>query len=122
MLLASGIAALHAGCVLVMLAGGLVGLRRPAVLRVWVPVALGVLAVNLSGLPCPLTELEQSLRVAAGEGRYAGGFLEHYVLAPAGLRQSAVGVQAGIYAVALLPNVLACALLARSRVGRPVPA
>lgn len=105
-----------------MLAGGLLGLRRPALLRVWVPVSLGVLAVNLAGVPCPLTELEQSLRVAAGQGRHAGGFLEHYVLAPAGLRQSAAGVQAGIYAVALLPNLLACALLARRRVAPPVPA
>lgn len=117
-LLATAVAALHGGAVLLMLVGGLAAVRRPALLRVWVPVALAVLAVNLAGVPCPLTELEQSLRVAAGEARYAGGFLEHYVLSTLGLRQAAGGVQLGIYAVAVLPNLLACALLAGQRVGR----
>jgi hypothetical protein len=29
---------------------------------------------------CPLTPLEQRLRLAAGEGGYGGGFIEHYLL------------------------------------------
>ena len=118
MLLASAVALVHAGVVLLMVAGGLVGLRRPALLRVHAPVALAVLAVNLAGTACPLTELEQALRVWAGEGRYAGGFLDHYVLSPLGLVQSEPRVQLGIYAVAVLPNVLAYGLLARRRAVR----
>jgi hypothetical protein len=118
-LLATAVAVLHGAVVALMVTGGLLGLRRPALLRVHAPVALAVLAVNLAGLACPLTELEQALRAAAGEARYAGGFLEHYVLQPLGLRQSAAGVQLGIYAVAVLPNALAYGLLARRRVLRP---
>lgn len=119
MLLAPAVALLHGAVVVLLVAGGLLGLRRPRLLRVHAPVALAVLAVNLAGLACPLTELEQALRVAAGEARYAGGFLEHYVLQPLGLRQAAPGVQLGIYAVAALPNALAYGLLARRRVLRP---
>ena len=122
MLLASAVALVHASAVLLMITGGLVGLGRPALLRVHVPVALAVLAVNLAGVACPLTELEQALRVQAGEARYAGGFLDHYVLSPLGLVQSETRVQVGIYAVAVLPNVLAYGLLARRRAVRPVAA
>ena len=119
MLLPTTVAVVHASAVLLMVTGGLVGLRRPALLRVHVPVALAVLAVNLAGVACPLTELEQALRVQAGQARYAGGFLDHYALSPLGLVQSETRVQVGIYAVAVLPNVLAYGLLARRRARRP---
>ncbi len=118
MLLACAVALLHAGAVLLMVTGGLAGLRWPGLLRVHAPVALAVLAVNLAGTACPLTELEQALRVWAGEARYAGGFLDHYVLSPLGLVQSETRVQRGIYAVAVLPNALAYGLLAHRRAGR----
>lgn len=118
MLLATAVALLHGGAVLLMVTGGLAGLRWPGLLRVHAPVALAVLAVNLAGTACPLTELEQALRVGAGEGRYAGGFLDHYVLSPSGLVQSATPVQLGIYATAVLPNALAYGLLARRRLAR----
>ena len=118
MLLATAVALLHGAVVALMVTGGLLGLLRPRLLRVHAPVALAVLGVNLLGIACPLTELEQALRVGAGEARYAGGFLEHYVLQPLGLRQSAPGVQLGIYAVAVLPNALAYGLLARRRAVR----
>ena len=49
---------------------------------------------------------------AAGEARYAGGFLDHYVLSPLGLRAVVDrACRSGIYAVAVLPNVLAYGLL-----------
>jgi len=37
--------------------------------------------VGLLGGVCPLTPLENHLRAAAGHGGYAGGFVEHYLLA-----------------------------------------
>jgi hypothetical protein len=39
------------------------------------------------GWVCPLTPIEQELRRLAGEGGYAGGFIEHYlvpIIYPAG--------------------------------------
>jgi len=64
------------------------------------------------GWICPLTPLENSLRRAAGEAGYSGGFIEHYflpVIYPEGLTREiqiwlGVGViliNAGIYSVVL---------------------
>jgi hypothetical protein len=46
---------------------------------VHIPVVLWSSAVNLMSWTCPLTPLEQSLRVRAGQAGYRGGFIQHYV-------------------------------------------
>lgn len=111
------VAAVHALAVALMVTGALVALRCPRVLVLHVPVAAAILAVYLAGAPCPLTVLELALRERAGGTRYAGGFLGHYVVAPLGLDVGSPAVQAGIYTVALVPNVLGYGLLA-VRAGR----
>src|SRR4051794_10116106 len=78
-LLANAVAVLHAAVVLFMLTGALLALRWPRLVLVHVPVALAVLAVNLSGAPCPITTVELALRERAGAPPYAGGFLGHVV-------------------------------------------
>jgi hypothetical protein len=53
-----------------------------------VPTAVWGAFVELAGQICPLTPLEQSLRVSAGESGYDGDFIEQYllpVLYPGGL-------------------------------------
>ncbi|HET9978720.1 MAG TPA: DUF2784 domain-containing protein, partial [Burkholderiaceae bacterium] len=63
-------------------------------------------------LVCPLTPLEQSLRRAAGQAGYEGGFIEHYLTAaiyPAGLTAghqrvlavALLAVNLGLYALAV---------------------
>ncbi len=59
--------------------GGFLLLLDRAWAWVHVPAVLWSSVVNLLGWTCPLTPLEQSLRVRAGEAGYAGGFVEHYV-------------------------------------------
>ncbi len=71
-----------------------------------------ILAVNLAGALCPLTELELALRERAGAVPYTGGFLGNYVLSPLGLDVADPAAQAGIYGVALTPNVVGYGLLA----------
>jgi hypothetical protein len=69
-----------AGALTVMWRGWLAWLHLPAA-------AWGVW-ISWSGGVCPLTPLEQSLRRAAGQAGYEGGFIEHYLTAaiyPAGL-------------------------------------
>lgn len=44
-----------------------------------VPVVLWSSIVNLAGWTCPLTPLEKSLRVKAGQSGYEGDFVQHYV-------------------------------------------
>ena len=106
------IAGIHALAVVLMLTGALIALRRPAVLLVHAPVSAAILAVNVAGAPCPLTELELALRARAGAAPYSGGFLGHYVLYPLGLDVADPAAQAAIYVVALTPNVVGYGLLA----------
>jgi hypothetical protein len=106
------VAVVHALAVVLMVTGALVALRRPRILLLHAPVAAAILAVHLAGAPCPLTDLELALRERAGGEPYTGGFLGHHVLAPMGLDVASPAVQAGIYTVALVPNVLGYGLLA----------
>ena len=94
----------------------------------WAPVlhlpalAWGV-AIELTGGICPLTPLENSLRRAAGEAGYEGGFLEHYlvpILYPAALTPW-VQVLLGVGLAAI--NVLLYAwVIRRIRRRRALPA
>ncbi len=111
------VAVVHALAVVLMVTGALVALYRPRVLLLHTPVAAAILAVHLAGAPCPLTELELALRERAGGTAYSGGFLGHYALAPFGLDVASPAVQAGIYTVALVPNLVGYGVLAL-RAGR----
>lgn len=112
---AVAVSVVHALVVAFMLTGALLALRWPRLAWVHAPVAGAVLAVNLAGMPCPLTELELALRAAAGAPPFSGGWLGHYVLSPVGLDVRATAVQVGMYTVALGANTVGYALLARRR-------
>lgn len=43
------------------------------------PAVLWSSVVNLMGWTCPLTPIENRLRVRAGQAGYADGFIQHYV-------------------------------------------
>jgi hypothetical protein len=111
-LLADTVAVVHGAAVVLMLTGAVVALWRPWVLWVHLPVSLAILAVNRTGAPCPLTELELWLRAEAGHAAYGGGYLGHYVLSPMGLDVASPSAQAAIYTVAVVPNAVAFGLLA----------
>jgi hypothetical protein len=119
---ASAVAAVHALAVVLMLTGALLALRWPRLVLLHAPVAAAILAVNVAGAPCPLTEWELALRERAGADAYAGGFLGHYAFAPLGLEVTSPGVQAGIHTAALLPNAVGYGLLAARAVQRRRPA
>jgi hypothetical protein len=110
-LLANAVALLHAAAVLFMLTGSLLALRWPRVLWLHIPVSLAILGLYLTGSDCPLTSLELSLREAAGEPGYTGGFIGHYVTEPLGFPIHATSTQVGIYALAFLPNLIGYGLL-----------
>ncbi len=58
------------------------------------------------GWICPLTPLENSLRRAAGEAGYSGGFIEHYflpIIYPEGLtREIQIWLGAGVILINIL--------------------
>ena len=87
-LLADVVVILHLGFVLFVLFGGLLTLRWPRMVWLHVPAAAWGAAVEYGGWICPLTPLEQWLRLEGGELGYRSDFIEQYVLPvlyPAGL-------------------------------------
>jgi len=118
--LADALAGVHAASIALLLAGTFLALRWGWVLRLHVPVALSILGVNLAGWSCPLTDLEKIMRRQAGGSPYSGGFLDHYLLTPLGVDEGATATQLGLYAVAVLPNLIGGFLLARQARRRSV--
>jgi hypothetical protein len=114
-LLADLVAVVHLSAVLFLLSGALLALRRPRLLLPHLLVAGAILAVNLAGAACPLTELEVWLRGQAGEPAYGGGFIEHYLIEPWHPAGITPAVSVGIYAVAVVPNLVGYGLHAARR-------
>jgi hypothetical protein len=79
-LLATLVVTLHFTFVLFVVLGGLLVLRWPWLAYAHLPAALWGAWIEFAGWVCPLTPLEQSLRLKAGEQGYSGSFIEHYVL------------------------------------------
>jgi len=69
----------HLGFVVFVTVGALAVYFRPRVAFLHVPCLLYGAALELIGWVCPLTPLEQGLRLQAGQEGYTGGFIEHYV-------------------------------------------
>ena len=104
-ILADLVVGVHALFVVFVVAGGLLVLRRPWVAAAHLPAAVWGALIEFSGWICPLTPLEKSLRAAAGQAGYEGGFIEHYllpVLYPAGLTR---GVQLVLGAAVIAVNL-----------------
>jgi len=103
-LLADAILVFHLAFILFVVLGGLLVLRWPRLAWLHVPTVAWGIYVELSGRICPLTPLENSLRQAAGEAGYSGGFIEHYVTSviyPDGLSR---GIQMILAAIVVLVN------------------
>ena len=71
---------IHFGFVLFVVLGGLLAFRWPWAAAAHLPAAIWGAIIEFNNWICPLTPLEQSLRRAAGQTGYEGGFLAHYLL------------------------------------------
>jgi hypothetical protein len=79
-LLADLVVLLHLSFVLFVLCGGLLAVRWPGVVWLHLPAAAWGVIVEFSGWICPLTPLENWLRLQAEEPGYNPDFVSHYVL------------------------------------------
>ena len=78
--LADLVMVLHFGFILLVVFGGFIALRWQRFALLHLPAVLWAIFLELKpGTLCPLTPLEQSLRLRAGESAYGGGFIEHYL-------------------------------------------
>ena len=94
-------------------AGALAVWRWPRLMWLHLPALAWAVWIEASGRICPLTPLENSLRRAAGEQGYSGGFIDHYlgrIIYPNGLTRETQWVIAGVL---LLVNLSAYALIVR---------
>ena len=99
--------------------GALAVLRWPKLVWVHLPALAWAVWIETSGRICPLTPLENSLRRAAGEAGYSGGFIEHYlgrIIYPAGLTREAQWAVAGVL---LAVNVVIYGVIVARRRARP---
>jgi hypothetical protein len=113
--LADLVVVIHFSYVLFVLLGGLLVLRWPRLAYVHLPAAAWGVLIELTGWVCPLTPLEQSLRLKAGEQGYSGSFIEHYVLPllyPSALTRP---IQIGIGAIVIAVNLYIYGYLLRRR-------
>jgi hypothetical protein len=107
----------HLAFVLFVVCGAFLVLRRPRLAWLHLPAAAWGVYIELSGRGCPLTTLENLLRLRAGLAGYAGGFVEHYIvwlLYPGGLTR---GIQFVLAGIVLLINLVLYAFLWRRRPG-----
>lgn len=91
-LAADAVLVLHLGFVVFVGLGGLLALRWPRVAWLHIPAAIWGAAIEFGGWICPLTPIENDLRLRAGESPYTGDFVARYLLPviyPEGLTRDA---------------------------------
>ncbi len=104
-LAAEAVLLIHLAFILFALLGAAIAARWRWIILVHLPAATWGFFVELTGRICPLTYLENYLRIKAGLSGYTESFIEHYLLAiiyPAGLTRE---IQFLIAAVVLAVNI-----------------
>lgn len=109
----------HLAFVILVVAGAVLVFRYPWFAWIHVPVATWGAYVELTGRICPLTTLENYLRINAGQEGYANSFVEQYIVPliyPAGLSRN---VQLWLAGLVVAINVILYAwILLRKRSAR----
>lgn len=112
-LLANAVVVVHALFIVFIVFGGFVAWRWRWVAVLHVPCAVWGVLIEYNGWICPLTPLENSLRMRARQQGYSGGFVEHYLLPaiyPAGLTPR---IQVVLGTAVLVVNVITYAVVVR---------
>jgi hypothetical protein len=100
--LADGVLLAHGLFIVWAALGALAVWRWPTLAVLHLPALAWAVWIEASGGVCPLTPLEISLRRAAGQAGYSGGFIDHYlgpIIYPAGLTREAQWAIAGVLLV-----------------------
>ena len=112
---AAAVLLLHMAFILFVLLGAAITAWWRWMPIVHLPAAAWGIFVEITGRVCPLTYLENYLRVKAGQSGYAESFIEHYLLAiiyPAGLTR---GVQFALAGAVVIVSVVIYGRLLYSR-------
>ena len=79
-LLGDAVVVLHLAFIAFAMGGGMLVIAWPRVAWLHLPAVIWAAYVEFTSTICPLTPLENALRLDAGRSGYEGGFIEHYVL------------------------------------------
>ena len=111
-LAADGVLLVHLAFILFALFGGALAARWRWMPLVHLPTAAWAFFVELTGRICPLTPIENDLRIRAGQSGYTQSFVEHYLLDliyPSGLTRE---LQFALAATVVVVNLAIYAWLA----------
>lgn len=114
---ADAVLVLHLAFIVFVVLGGILCFRWRWMPLAHLPAAGWGVFIELSGGICPLTPLENLLRLRAGQSGYPGGFIEHYLLGliyPAGLTRDWQFVLAAIVIITNI-TIYAVFLIRRRR-------
>ncbi len=117
-LLADAIVLVHLSFVVFVVVGGFLAWKWRRLVWLHLPAAIWGVGIEWAGKVCPLTPLENWLRLRGGDTPYPGDFIEHYllpILYPSDLTRTGQ-VLIGAFALAL--NLFAYWHLWRSRRAR----
>jgi hypothetical protein len=95
---ANAVMLLHYVFIAFVFVGGFLLRWWPGVIWLHLPVLIWAVGIASIGWTCPLTPLENRLRVAGGGIPYEGGFIEHYITArryPDGLPRPVLALLGG---------------------------
>src|SRR5208282_4129867 len=112
---AAAVLLLHMAFILFVLLGAAITAWWRWMPIVHLPAAAWGIFMEITGRICPLTYLENYLRIKAGQSGYTESFTEHYLLAiiyPAGLTR---GVQLALAGTLVIANVVIYGRLLYSR-------
>ena len=87
-LAADAVLLLHLAFIVFAVFGGLLAFKWRWMPLLHLPAMAWAIQLELTGGICPLTSIENTLRLSAGQSGYAGSFVEHYLLSliyPSGL-------------------------------------
>ena len=71
---------IHFGFIVFVVLGGLLVFRWPKLMWLHLPAVAWGVVIEFAGFICPLTPLENRLRIAAGESGYSSGFIDQYLV------------------------------------------
>lgn len=117
-ILADAVMIIHLAFIVFVMLGGALAVFFPKVVWMHLPCVIWGIVVELGGIVCPLTPLENMFRSMTGSGRYSGDFVTHFiepVIYPEGLTRE---IQVTLAALVFLVN--ACFygwMAARRKVG-----
>ena len=118
-LFADFVAVIHFFFVLFSVLGALLAIWWRRIFYLHLPTAVWAVWIEFSGRICPLTPLENWLRLKGGGASYSGDFVGHYLLSvlyPAGLTRNVQFVLGGVV-VGLNLMIYGYILFARKRRG-----